>query len=884
MHSVPISTSSSGKLIFQSERFAVFSNKVVQDNYEARALSRTELISNYKSPANTHKSPRIYFKFSLNGFDNEMEWGEDHIIHCLATNGICEAPIIKFGQRFIDTSPVPADAMLAPHTRLKLRLDLREVLTSFQQKGFFTTYNGTKIFRHDFKGVFVAGSVPPLSWNFDRLGFQKDVQLHDADGSGIYEIELTLNPPDEPDVPIRRWELSRNIADYPQYESDYTLLDALYNLSLEEMEKDVEPDNTFRTGLEWAGVWTRDVSYSTILAMAVLRPDIAQNSLLHKVKNNRIIQDTGTGGAYPVSTDRQIWAVAAWEIFKVTGDQGWLQTAYTIIRQSITDDEHNIYDGQTGLVRGESSFLDWREQTYPDWMQPADIFESICLSTNAVHYAANWVLAQMAELLGDKPAAVKYAEQAEDIKTEINDRLWLPEKKYYGQYLYGRLFKTLSPRADALGEALCVLFNIADPAQQQEIVANTPVNHFGTTNIYPQIPDIPPYHNNAVWPFVQAFWTMATAKAGNENALMQGLAALYRPTALFLTNKENYVASDGDFAGTEINSDEMLWSLSGNLSAVYKILFGLEFGPDKLIFKPFVPAALKGNHKLTNFRYRQAQLDIHLTGYGNIIRSVSLNDQILDTPEIPATLMGKNIIRITLANATPASGPFNLAPELFSPAAPFVTYQDQVLSWLPVPGAAYYKVLKNGKVFANIQQNQVQITPEEVAEYQVIAVDNLNVESFASEPLLVVPPDKTWIYEAEDFGESGEMVSTDYSGNGFAEISQQLNRQLVFTVNLPIGGRYALDFRYANGNGPVNTNNKCALRTLKFEADVLGTVVFPQRGDNHWADWGYSNAILAHLPPGNHQICLSFEPANENMDGEINQALIDYLRIIKVDA
>ncbi len=35
-------------------------------------------------------------------------------------------------------------------------------------------------------------------------------------------------------------------------------------------------------------------------------------SLLRKVDpTGRIIQDTGTGGAYPCSTDRMIWAVAA---------------------------------------------------------------------------------------------------------------------------------------------------------------------------------------------------------------------------------------------------------------------------------------------------------------------------------------------------------------------------------------------------------------------------------------------------------------------------------------------------------------------------------------------------------------------------------------------
>jgi uncharacterized protein YyaL (SSP411 family) len=142
--------------------------------------------------------------------------------------------------------------------------------------------------------------------------------------------------------------------------------------------------------------------------MAYLQPQVAKNSLLRKVNaKKRIIQDTGTGGAYPCSTDRIIWSVAAFEIYKATGDKDWLQQAFGIIQNTIEDDIKVAYDEETGLVKGESSFLDWREQTYPKWMQPADIYESENLGTNAVHYQANMVLAQMASILNDAKAAAK---------------------------------------------------------------------------------------------------------------------------------------------------------------------------------------------------------------------------------------------------------------------------------------------------------------------------------------------------------------------------------------------------------------------------------------------------------------------------------------------
>ena len=60
--------------------------------------------------------------------------------------------------------------------------------------------------------------------------------------------------------------------------------------------------------------------------------------------------------------------MAAWEVYKVTGDEAWLSKVCPIVQQSVADDVQNAYNPGTGLVRGESSFLDWREQTYPRWM------------------------------------------------------------------------------------------------------------------------------------------------------------------------------------------------------------------------------------------------------------------------------------------------------------------------------------------------------------------------------------------------------------------------------------------------------------------------------------------------------------------------------------
>ena len=171
---------------------------------------------------------------------------------------------------------------------------------------------------------------------------------------------------------------------------------------------------------------------------------------------------------------------------------------------------------------GESSVLDWREQTYPRWMDPKDIYRSHCLSTNALYYRAFQILIKMGQLLDEDVSA--YLEWPEKLKAAINTHLWQPETGYYGQYLYGRTFYSLSPRAETLGEALCILHGIADEDQQREIVSQMPQAVWGPACIFPQIPYISPYHNNGIWPFVTTYWTWAAADSGNTAAVEHGLA------------------------------------------------------------------------------------------------------------------------------------------------------------------------------------------------------------------------------------------------------------------------------------------------------------------------------------------------------------------------
>jgi hypothetical protein len=866
------------KHLYQSEKFTVYADRVVQGTYTAKVVSADEIVSDYQSPVNAFLTATFPFKFSINSRDNEMISGKDHLITLRPENGLSISPLIRFGEQSIDTTD--AEGYIPVNTIWKIRLDMRHVYEAFETDGYFTLFNGDRLYKEDFKGVYIAGGTGVLSWDFENLLNTPAYTLKDPDGDGIFEAEINMNP-DRSEAAERRWKLSQDISSFPQYTSGQSLIDALYRMSLDEMLLNIRPDGAFMAGKEWGGVWTRDISYAIHLAFAAMHPEASKTSLMHKVKNKRIIQDTGTGGSWPASTDRTVWAIAAWEVYLVTGDQQWLEEAFEILQNTWKDDLKVAFNHKTGLYFGESSFLDWREQTYPKWMLPVDIYASQNLGTNAVHFQMNRILSMMAQQL-NQPYA-DYDSIASLVGAGINKQLWLPEQGYYAQYIYGRNHSIVSPRAEALGEALSVLFDIPDATQQQLIVNSTPVSEFGIPSIWPQIPGIQPYHNNGIWPFVQGYWTLAAAKTKNEAAVMQSIAAIYRQAAMFATNKENFVATTGDYKGTAINSDRQLWSVAANLSLVLKVYFGMDYQVDGLHFKPFIPEMLQGDKSLKAFPYRNATLDIAIVGTGHEVLSFELNGEKTDKHFIPADLTGHHTLIIRMGGNKKQDS-FNKKEVLFSAVAPVCEIVNETLHISHPDENAEFIVYRNGVELTRTSQRALSLGPVVAfEEYMVTALNSEMLESFSCEPLLRYPQTAMMEIQAEDFALKSDLPYRGFTGKGFTAFSKTENTRFNFSVDAKEAGTYAIAFRYSNGSGPVNTDNKCGIRSLFVNTERVGAVVFPQRGIDEWSNWGYSNVLNVNLKKGRNDLSLDFiSPENENMNFDVNTFMLDAVRLFKI--
>ena len=731
-------------------------------------------------------------------------------------------------------------------------------------------------------------STDAYSWKGDTV-FQDEFK---AWAVNPYEIRSTYKAHPGYFMPIDQvWVKKNDLSAYPVVTGGNPLMNAIYNMGLDEMINAVEPDTTLRTGKEWAGVWTRDVSYSIILSMAALQPEAAMTSLLKKINSEgQIIQDTGSGGAWPISTDRMIWTVAAWEIYKVTGDKKWLEKVYPVVERSIAKDAKTVIS-EDGLIKGETSFIDWREQSYPKWMQTADISQSEAMGTNVLYAAALNCASEMATVLGKKKEAAEFKKAADELAAAIDKTFWMSDKGYYGMYTYGRDNLILNPRAETLGESLAILYDIAPAEKVATISQSHPVTKYGAPVFYPQIPDMPNYHNNALWPFVASYWTLAQAKAGNEQGVLEGIGSVIRPAALFATNKENLNLDNGDIF-TELNSSNMLWSLSGNLALTNRILFGINFEKDGLRIAPFVPKVFEGERTLSNFPYRGAKLNITVNGYGDKVAKITINGKPFDIAKkgvIPASMLkGEVNIVVDMDNQPIAPMKVNHVDNLKAPLTPIAWLENDgnvsagqpvlnLLQWNPIEYIGEYIVLKDGNEVGRTRQTSWPAL--QPGEWQVIGVASDGTQGFASEPRSNRP-----ILFVDIEGEGIAMDSPEisypvqkvngYRGNGFVETDHQKSPVAV-SFNVPKDGVYTISFRYSNGNGPVNTENKAAIRSLYVDGKDVGTIVMPQRGVANWDDWGISTSVKVKLSGGKHEAKLLLNPEDENMNIATNHALID---------
>lgn len=449
-----------------------------------------------------------------------------------------------------------------------------------------------------------------------------------------YRLESTAARRD--DLPVSpRVVVERDGA--PRLRTGHDLFDAMYALALDEVrENSVESitdgsfnggqplpcpvGGCFETGRKWPWVWTRDTAYAVELGLAAIDPLRSKNSLMFKTSERRgggdrqVVQDTGSGGAWPVSTDRVVWALGARAVLnELEGEEreAFADVVIEVLRNTVELDRQVVFDAASGLYFGEQSFLDWREQSYPLWTRSdvIDIATSRSLSTNVLHLQALRLLSELLEESGDGVGAGRYRGFAQALEAAMG-QFWRDDVGAWGSFLPTPLDAVAVGRLDLLGTSLAALAGLsleraaASLSRHAAYGPSLPV-------MWPQQQLVAIYHNRASWPFVSAYALLAAREldgvggAGGAGGAMDGtvehlVEGLWQAAALNLSHMENLEGETGapwredpGFSGPVVNSQRQLWSVAGYLAMVHRGLLGLEPEAAGLKVAPWLTGGLR---------------------------------------------------------------------------------------------------------------------------------------------------------------------------------------------------------------------------------------------------------------------------------------------------
>ena len=659
------------------------------------------------------------------------------------------------------------------------------------------------------------------------------------------------------------------------------ILDFLTEMAFEEIRDDVRTDGTFCAGAKWPSAWTRDMSYAIDLSLSYLFPKESKKSLETRVDRNSdkpyILQDTGTGGSWPCSSDRIIWAKAAYQYGLFAQDDEYFKDIYEVIKNTLNQDDHTIFDPQKNLYRGEQSFLDWREQTYPRWMTSQYIADSFALGTNMDFYSAHKVQEKIASRLGLKQETQEWAHKANRLKKAIEENFYIESKGYYGAYLISGI-DYLYQGYETLGESLAVLEGISDESSYCRVLEAVRPYKWNLPVVVPQLPATKSYHNDAVWPFVTGYRINALKKAKCFEELEREFAASIYTTMIFGTYRENYTASTCDRDGTELSSDRQLWSVAAWLSEVFQTVCGINFTQSCLEISPWVPSSLGDSSKMIQVKdleFGNSLLTLEIKGRGNIIQSARINgknvpvdSQVLKIPYNS----GKVKVELVMAaglNSTCTKTEYVLNAEDVTTLTPLplIEQDKKVSAFWKQKNDSGWTLYKNGVPVKKLADREVTVKGGAVADcYYVIADSDKDIPVLPGTPFYAESKNNTIEIEINrnNFG-------TEITGQGLTD----------FETNISIkkNGVYKIDFNYQNGNGPVNTGDKCAVHSLVVDGTVVKRIPFPQLGN--WNNVSNTAPVFVELSKGSHTISLVTDEWCRTSYGRLNPINLKSVKLVR---
>jgi hypothetical protein len=732
-------------------------------------------------------------------------------------------------------------------------------------------------------------------------------------------------------------------ADLPTVRSGNLAFDALFALAGAEMKQDSVREirdgnynggapiacDCFETGEKWHYVWTRDLSYAADLGLAMLDPLRVMHSLDFKLSGYRkgvvnpaqvagsadglqIIQDTGSGGSWPVSTDRVTWAFGAEEVLKTlpaAERKAFAARALLALVNTIENDRLAAFDTADRLYTGEQSFLDWRDQSYAAWITRdlASMATSKALSTNVGHYKALTLAATLAKEQGQDKLAKKYGAWALDLQRAINQRLWLEDEGLFSSLTAPHFDGAPMHKFDWLGQALAVVAGVVYGERARTIVAHYPHGPMGAPVIYPQQQGMPVYHNRTMWPFVTAYGLKAAAMTGNVSVADAAYETLMRGASLNLSNMENLEWLTGQpllldeknpsLIGPVINSKRQLWSIGAYLGMVIENVFGVAVTSGGIDIRPFITGKLRretfgqsNSITLNKLRLRDKTITVTIQlpparpGDGfYLVDSVTVNGAKASNAVRWEQLAADNVIDIKLGALVPgiqkirrvSSNPFTESNAVFGPREPEIANLvrgDGVQASFDIAGGkngsdTVYNVYRDGKLIATSVKAGAWTdrSAGATACYSVEAVFPASGNrSHHSAPKCVGAAIEVPVTDARVISNVAVSGPNErFAAPHLKDWGKPTDTFTVGGIKVPAAGVYQVQVRYHNGANQINLGISVGVKWLAVK-DGAGRVVarhviqLPHaRIEKTNTPLVYSTPLEVRLPAGEYSLELS---------------------------
>jgi hypothetical protein len=343
-------------------------------------------------------------------------------------------------------------------------------------------------------------------------------------------------------------------------------------------------------------MYERDISYSGVLALNRLYPDIMLQSLRYTRRlrlklgftvsrqcdlrplgidctvldcSEQQFMQTHFTNSYSRRTDDPVWL---WSVDDLLQHQPQfipehLPWAYQTGEQFFAEFYAPFFDPADGLYRGQATFIDAHyadddpATAYPLGWSMQDCIRIKAASTNCLYYRAMLAMKRFATLLGRDDQARQWAARADSLAQSIRRHLTRPDGSLtYFKHVDG----TLEPRGEALGAALAVLFGVVKPANAHAVLKPFTMTDHGVPLLVPFLDRPEFYHNRSSWPFVDRFVLWAKQVATGQSTGLEAVHAVARSCTESGTFYEVV-----DFAtGCPTGSRQTLWTASSFLGAV----------------------------------------------------------------------------------------------------------------------------------------------------------------------------------------------------------------------------------------------------------------------------------------------------------------------------